>query len=187
MTHTLRQSRGYNFEYYIVNELNNDGWQCRRMGGSSMGLPDTVATFNAHSILLAIEAKASSDKYCYVPIDQLERCNDLLKFFNTYERRCIVLAFKFRASVSKLKKDNGFRRKLRYYFYVIPEIHEDLSGLHALRCDYEGNIRCIMKETDPKREYKCAYRFLDYYNYIYNSLKELKDKLTCNSMIKDYD
>jgi Holliday junction resolvase len=174
---SLRRSRGYSFEHKIVQELSIDGWQCRRMGGSSVGLPDTVATFNAHSILLAIEAKASSDKYCYIPVEQLERCNDLLKFFNAYENRRIILAFKFRASVSPLKRDNGFRRKLRYYYFVLPQISEDLSGLYCLRCNYEGYIRCIMKEPDPKREYKCSYNFLEYYSYKVDSLEELKEKL----------
>lgn len=175
---SLRRSRGYSFEYSIVQELSIDGWQCRRMGGSSVGLPDTVATFNAKSILLAIEAKVSSDKYCYVPVDQLERCNSLLKFFNTYNNRRIVLAFKFRASVSPLKRDNGFRRKLRYYYFILPQISEDLACLHCLRCDYEGNIRCIMREIDVKREYKCGDKFLIYSTYSVDSLDKLKKGLT---------
>jgi Holliday junction resolvase len=176
---SLRRSRGYRFELNIVQELSIDGWQCRRMGGSSVGLPDTVATFNAQNILLAIEAKASSDKYCYVPVDQLERCNNLLKLFNVYENRRIVLAFKFRASMSPLKRDNGFRRRLRYYYFVLPQINEDLSGLYCLRCDYEGNIRCIMKNViDRKREYKCEYKFLIYSTYSVDDLNTLKRVLT---------
>ena len=134
MTHTLRQSRGYRFESYIVKGLNSDNWQCRRLGGSSMGLPDEVATNNDEGILLSIEAKSTVSNWCYVPKDQLERCKTICEMFEYYRAKCIVLAFKFAA------KRKG--RKLKYYFFII---HTPFTFKNILNvsCNYDGTLSWI--------------------------------------------
>ena len=172
---TTRRSRGYNFEHKIVQEFSTtttaaDGWQCRRMGGTSTGMPDTVAVNNIHDILLAIECKSTTGNYCYVPVDQLERCNNLLNLFNRYGVKHIVLAFKF--------SGNKGSRKLRHYYWVLPEIHEDLSCLHSLRCDYNG---IIMSIDDKILKQKCMrpkqYDFLNYHSFSTDKIESLKKSL----------
>ena len=67
----IRRSRGYNFEYRLVKQLNSKKWIARRLGGSSTGLPDIVAVNNSESILLSIEAKTATSNSIYVPQDQI--------------------------------------------------------------------------------------------------------------------
>jgi len=156
MTHTLRQGRGYRFESYIVDNLNMDDWQCRRLGGSSMGMPDEVATYNDNGILLSIEAKSTVGDYCYIPNDQLERCNKICKMFNFYLSKRIILAFKF-AGKPKI-------RKLKYYFFII-YTPVDFTNIKNISCNYEGTI----KFNGAKK--------LDIFSYsICHSIDELKRK-----------
>lgn len=150
MTHTLSQSRGYSFEYKIVKEFNKDGWQCRRLGGSSSGLPDEIITNNEKSLIIAVEAKSSVYDHSYVDKEQINRCVDILDMFGVYSTRMVVLAFKF----SKSKKD--ITKKLKFYFF--PILFENVSNtdpLKCFRCDRKGNL-VIMYETGNTYSYTTA-------------------------------
>ena len=68
----IRRSRGYSYEYSIVNRINNRNWIAKRLGGSSVGLPDIIAVNNKKAILLVIEAKSGTGESLYVPSDQIE-------------------------------------------------------------------------------------------------------------------
>ena len=120
-----RKQRGYNFEYSIVNAFNDHHskqWHARRLGGSSTGLPDVVATNKAKSVLYAIEAKSSESNIIYIPRDQIERCIDITeKFLTAYDNRYVVFAFKFKGY--KKKKTE---RKLQYRI-VLMSMH--LGGI----------------------------------------------------------
>lgn len=107
-----RRSRGYNFEYGLVNEFNSkDDWTARRLGGSSTGLPDIVVTNNYKSILYAIECKSGESNILYIPEDQIIRCKWITdKFLQIYEGRFIVFAFKFKGTKT---------RKLQYRIILI--------------------------------------------------------------------
>lgn len=111
-----RRSRGYNFEYNIVNAFNDHhskDWTARRLGGSSTGLPDVVATNKSKSILYAIEAKSAQSDIIYIPRDQIERCLDITeKFLTAYKTRLVVFGFKFKANKKK-------GRKLQYRFNLM--------------------------------------------------------------------
>ena len=102
-----RRSRGYSFEYSLVNAFNNkDGWTARRLGGSSTGLPDIVTTENSKSILYAIECKSGESNILYIPWDQIDRCKWITdNFLSIYDHRLIVFAFKFKGTT---------KRKLQY-------------------------------------------------------------------------
>lgn len=163
MTHTLSQSRGYSWEKHIVKEFNKDGWQCRRLGGSSSGLPDEIITNNDMSLLIAVEAKSSVYDYSYVDSDQVKRCVDILKMFGVYETRMVVLAFKF----SKSKKDKT--KKLK--FYLFPILLENIFHLHPLKC-----FRC-----DRKGNFVIMYSSGETYNYTtvrWESIYEMKAALS---------
>jgi Holliday junction resolvase len=140
-----RRSRGYNFEYSIVNAFNDHHskqWNARRLGGSSTGLPDIVATNKAKSLLYAIEAKSGESDILYIPRDQIERCLDITdKFLTAYKNRYIVFAFKFKG------KKGG--RKLQYRF-ILMSIH--LGGLPEHLKGVSYNIRTETLNTHESYE-----------------------------------
>jgi Holliday junction resolvase len=95
-----RRQRGYSWEKQIVDIFNKtDDWYAKRLGGTTIYLPDVIVTNNKKSILYAVEAKSGESNILYVPRDQLERCKDIIdNFLSIYEKRYIVLAFKFKAT-----------------------------------------------------------------------------------------
>lgn len=131
-----RRSRGYNFEYSIVNAFNDHhskDWTARRLGGSSTGLPDVVATNKRKSVCYAIEAKSGDMDILYIPRDQIERCLDITdNFLTAYRTRFIVFAFKFKANKKK-------GRKLQYRFVFLSSpygIPKHLKGVsYDIRTD----------------------------------------------------
>ena len=136
MTHTLRQARGYAFEKSIVNSFNQSGWTARRLGGSTSDLPDIVATNSGKQMLFSMECKSTIGDACYVPTDQLLRCYDILRMFNVYPWRYIVLAFKFAKPKTKGKK-------LQYWYFVV----DDMAGLNNIRtvkCTRSGRLEIYM-------------------------------------------
>ena len=89
----LRRSRGYSFETYLVKKfIEHPDWCARRLGGASTGLPDLIAVNNKQSILYAIEAKSKRANSVDVPIDEIQRCRDIIRFFGEYRRRYVVVA-----------------------------------------------------------------------------------------------
>jgi Holliday junction resolvase len=92
---TISGSRGDKFEIYINDTLNLLGWHSRRCGGTIINFPDIVATNNKDNIILAIEAKATSFDFYYVPVEQILRCFRTLEMFAVYENKIAILAFKF--------------------------------------------------------------------------------------------
>lgn len=124
-----RRSRGYNFEYSIVNAFNDHHskqWHARRLGGSSTGLPDIVATNNDESILYSVECKSGQGNTLYIPADQIQRCKDITdKLFKIYKQRWIVFAFKFKG-----KKGS---RTLQYRIFPVDLFHsydsKDMKGV----------------------------------------------------------
>jgi Holliday junction resolvase len=108
----LRRSRGYSFEYNLVNAFNTaDGWAARRLGGSSSGLPDLVVTNKDRSILYSIECKSGEANILTIPADQILRCLDITNnFLTAYKNRYIVFAFKFKGTA---------KRKLQYRFVIV--------------------------------------------------------------------
>jgi Holliday junction resolvase len=161
MVHTLRMNRGYKFEKYIIEELNTEGWQARRLGGSSVGLPDIAATNNKESLILAIEAKSTVGKYCSVPQDQIIRCNDLLNLFGVYKNTKIILAFKFG---TKGKKGNTI-----YHFLIIPYINTIiLNNIKSINCNKDGFVTIIHNKgfilTDKYDKHYDEFSIFTYHN-----------------------
>jgi Holliday junction resolvase len=132
----LRRSRGYSFEYNLVNAFNTaDGWAARRLGGSSSGLPDVVVTNKNKSILYSIECKSGESDILVIPRDQIDRCVDIVdNFLTAYENRYVVFAFKFKGTK---------KRKLQYRFLFMNSwggLPKHLKGLsYNIRTD---EIRC---------------------------------------------
>lgn len=110
-----------------------DEWQARRLGGSSTGLPDVVATNNYKSVIFSIEAKSTVGKMVYVPNDQIVRCIDILHMFLMYQQRNVVFAFKFAKS--------AYNHSLKYYFFRFHTFH--LKHVKILTCTNTGYLSII--------------------------------------------
>lgn len=138
-----RRNRGYSHEDSIVDFLKSRGWQARRMGGSSTGMPDVMATWNEKdaSIIYALEAKSGYDNNLYVPYDQVKRCIDMIDMFPTYNKKFVVLAFKFA---------NKQRRPLYWYFgfdmdYAAAEVLKE-ETYDWIRCNSLGALTVRKKD-----------------------------------------
>lgn len=130
ISHT-RRTRGYNFEYKLVNSFNaiegpkkKHHYHARRLGGSSTGMPDIVVTNKQKNLCYAIEAKSGDTNQLYIPLDQVERCLDMINnFLSIFRDKFVVFAFKFKANKKK-------GRKLSYRFIILT--HLDMKGLKGL-------------------------------------------------------
>ena len=140
----IRRSRGYSFEHRLVQKLNSGDWNARRLGGSSTGLPDIIAVNNKAGTLLTIEAKSGTGDILYVPADQIQRCSLIGQMFNYYEKRHIVLAFKF-------MRKKRFKRKAKivYEWRKLVEHYKLADGLSkrteypVVKCLYDGTTFAI--------------------------------------------
>jgi Holliday junction resolvase len=161
LTRTIRQQRGYSFEYKIVTEVNKmDGWVARRLGGSSTGLPDIVATNNQKSRLIVAELKSLTPRalktsknlassVLYIPQDEAARCVNVARMFGVYKYPEVVFAFKF-SNVST-------RMPIYYYFALLPHQYGHLLYPETvIKCTSAGTCTIIFKDqffTLPSRPY----------------------------------
>lgn len=148
----LRRQRGYSFEKEVVEYFSDvSGWDSRRLGSPSTALPDVMAVNNFHKTIVALEAKSTGEKMAYVPFDQIDRCRKWVNMFSIYDRKIVVLAFKFKSF-----KDIHDRRKATFFFKIFPKSLKPQD----VRCDYLGNIVLMRKDGDNEpitlEDYKIA-------------------------------
>jgi Holliday junction resolvase len=152
----IRRSRGYSFEHVLVQKLNSDSWNARRLGGSSANLPDIIAVNNEESIFLSIEAKSGTADSLYVQSDQIQRCFQLRNMFKAYKTAHVILAFKFmqKKRIREEGKTVYKHRKLQEY-YKIADKYSKMKNLPVIKCTYDGRTyeimnsqtrRCIMRD-----------------------------------------
>ena len=145
----IRRSRGYAFEYGLVERFNKcTNFHARRLGGSSTGLPDIVAVNNIDSILLTIEAKSGTSDILYVPQDQLERCMVVRDMFSIYSQRHVILAFKFMSKKRFRRKNETVyeSRKLLEYYKVADSVVDAKGEMPIVKCTYDGRTFAIHKD-----------------------------------------
>src|SRR5215510_15750272 len=144
---TLRKQRGFKFEYHIVEMLRNRGFNAKKSGGNTVGFPDIIAT--RHYTLLGIEAKSVAGFHAYIPLDQIQRCFQLLEMFNLYQNRYAIAAFKFMSKVT----GNDFRRPIKYYYFLMEErFFEHIEQFKYLRCVYNGELAFITELDESLRK-----------------------------------
>ncbi|MFZ0511954.1 MAG: hypothetical protein WAM14_10135 [Candidatus Nitrosopolaris sp.] len=147
----IRRSRGYSFEHRLVQRLNSGDWNARRLGGSSTGLPDIIAVNNKTGTLLTIEAKSGTGDVLYVPADQIQRCLLIDQMFSYYEKRHIVLAFKFMRKKRFKRKD-----QIVYEGRQLVEHYKLANGLSkrteypVIKCMYNGTTFAIHRNKCTK-------------------------------------
>ncbi len=152
-----RRERGYRWEKTIVDIFNEGGdWKARRLGGSSVGLPDIVITNNEKSTIYSVEAKSTVGKTAYIPNDQICRCLDILDMFSIYRKKSVVFAFKFAKS--------KYNPELKYYlFRILP--NRNMRDIKTLKCNSDGRLSLI--RMIPDDDIGFSYFFTE-------SLKDLK-------------
>ena len=135
----IRQSRGYSYEHTLVQRLNTELWNARRLGGSSIGLPDIIAVNNIEAILLSIEAKSGTGDALYVPSDQINRCLQIRDMFSFYKSRHAILAFKFmRKKRFKRKGQIVYEQRKLLEYYKIADKLEKINDITMIKCTYQG-------------------------------------------------
>jgi Holliday junction resolvase len=152
----IRRNRGYSFEHVLVQKLNTNAWNARRLGGSSANLPDIIAVNNKDSIFLSIEAKSGTADSLYVQSDQIQRCFQIRDMFQVYKTAHVILAFKFmqKKRIREEGKTIYIHRKLLEY-YKIADKYSRMKALPIIKCTYDGRtyeirnsqtIRCNLKD-----------------------------------------
>jgi Holliday junction resolvase len=146
----IRRNRGYSFEHVLVQKLNTNSWNARRLGGSSANLPDIIAVNNKESIFLSIEAKSGTTDALYVPSDQIQRCFQIRDMFQVYKTAHVILAFKFmqKKRIREEGKTVYMHRKLQEY-YKIADKYSTIKDLPIIKCSYDGRTY-EMKNSQTK-------------------------------------
>lgn len=150
----IRRSRGYAFEHGLVDKLNETpNWGARRLGGSSTGLPDIVATNNVSGILLAIECKSTQGSAVYIPPDQVIRCVEVCKMFSWYKERHVIFAAKFMRSKT---------RRLRYFYKRADTVMAICSSadlrMPTFRINYDGKVYETLDRKTQLADYILDYQ-----------------------------
>jgi Holliday junction resolvase len=176
----IRRSRGYSYEHTLVQRLNTELWNARRLGGSSIGLPDIIAVNNIEAILLSIEAKSGTGDALYVPSDQINRCLQIRDMFSFYKSRHAILAFKFMRKKRLMRKGQIVyeQRKLVEYYKIADKL-EKMTDMTMIKCTYQGRTFFI-------RGSKCIKLNLPNYTMPFQKLigTELKNLLCNKSLLK---
>ncbi len=129
-----RRQRGYNWEDTLVKRFNSvDGWKAFRLGSPSVGLPDILAVSTKENTIYTIEAKSGTSTTLQVPYDQIQRCLKWIHTFELYDRRKMVIAFKF-LSKKRIGKGMYEQRELREYYKIWDEAHPVTNFV----CTYDG-------------------------------------------------
>jgi Holliday junction resolvase len=147
----IRRNRGYSFEHVLVQKLNGNVWNARRLGGSSANLPDIIAVNNKESIFLSIEAKSGTSDNLYVPSDQIQRCFQIRDMFQVYKTAHVILAFKFmqKRRVREEGRTVYAHRKLQEY-YKIADRYSKNKNLPIIKCTYDGSTYEIRDDQTRK-------------------------------------
>ena len=147
----IRRNRGYSFEHVLVQKLNANVWNARRLGGSSANLPDIIAVNNKESIFLSIEAKSGTSDNLYVPSDQIQRCFQIRDMFQVYKTAHVILAFKFmqKRRVREEGRTVYTHRKLQEYYKIVDR-YSKIKDLPVIRCAYDGSTYEIRNDQTRK-------------------------------------
>ncbi|NMJ86251.1 MAG: resolvase [Thaumarchaeota archaeon] len=141
--------RGYSFEHTLVKRMNSSHtWYARRFGGSSTGFPDIVAVNNNERTLLTVEAKTGTSNNLYVPPDQIERCAKILDVFGLYEKKYVILAFKFMSKRRVRSKGNsGYQYRQIHEYYKVANRLLVKKIIPTVKCTYDGRTFVIVNEV----------------------------------------
>ena len=140
-----RRQRGYNWEDTLVKRFNSlSQWKAFRLGSPSVALPDILAVSTKESTIYTIEAKSGTSTTLRVPYDQILRCLGWITTFDLYEKREMIIAFKF-LSKKRIGTGQYEHRELREYY----KLWDKTCEVTDFVCTYEGKTYAIF---DGKRK-----------------------------------
>ena len=145
-TAQTRRQRGYNWENTLVKRFNSiKSWKAFRLGSPSVALPDVLTVNNVENMIFTIEAKSGTGTTLQVPFDQIERCLNWIDNFQVYQKREVILAFKFlskkRIGVGKYEK-----RELREFYKVWDKKKKVIDCV----CTYDGKTYALKNGKQKK-------------------------------------
>ena len=141
-----RRQRGYNWEDTLVKRFNSiKSWKAYRLGSPSVALPDVLSVNNAASIIFTIEAKSGTGTTLYVPVDQIERCLNWINTFQVYQKREVILAFKF-LSKKRIGTGKYEKRELREFYKVWDKKKKVIDCV----CTYDGKTYALKNGKQKK-------------------------------------
>ena len=134
-----RRQRGYNWENTLVKRFNSiKSWKAFRLGSPSVALPDVLTVNNVESTIFTIEGKSGTGTTLYVPFDQIERCLNWIDNFQVYQKREVILAFKF-LSKKRIGTSKYEKRELREFYKVWDKKKKVIDCV----CTYDGKTYAL--------------------------------------------
>ena len=145
-TAQIRRQRGYNWEDTLVKRFNSlESWKAFRLGSPSVALPDVLSVNNLESTIFTIEAKSGTGTTLYVPFDQIERCLNWIDNFQVYQKREVILAFKF---LSKKRIGTGkYKKRDLHEFY---KVWDKKKKIIDVVCTYDGKTYALQNGKQEK-------------------------------------
>ena len=145
-TAQIRRQRGYNWEDTLVKRFNSlESWKAFRLGSPSVALPDVLSVNNPESTIFTIEAKSGTGTTLYVPFDQIERCLNWIDNFRVYQKREVILAFKF---LSKKRIGTGkYKKRDLHEFY---KVWNKKKKIIDIVCTYDGKTYALKNGEQKK-------------------------------------
>jgi len=145
-TAQTRRQRGYNWENTLVKRFNSiKSWKAFRLGSPSVALPDVLSINNVESIIFTIEAKSGTVTTLFVPFDQIERCLNWINTFQVYQKREVILAFKF---LSKKRIGTGkYEKRELHEFY---KVWDKKKKVIDCVCTYDGKTYALKNGRQKK-------------------------------------
>ena len=141
-----RRQRGYNWEDTLVKRFNSiKSWKAYRLGSPSVALPDVLSINNVESIIFTIEAKSGTGTTLFVPFDQIERCLNWINTFQVYQKREVILAFKF-LSKKRIGTGKYEKRELREFYKVWDKKKKVIDCV----CTYDGKTYALKNGKQKK-------------------------------------
>jgi len=145
-TAQTRRQRGYNWENTLVKRFNSiKSWKAFRLGSPSVALPDVLSINNVESIIFTIEAKSGTGTTLFVPFDQIERCLNWINTFQVYQKREVILAFKF-LSKKRIGTGKYEKRELREFYKVWDKKKKVIDCV----CTYDGKTYSLKNGKQKK-------------------------------------
>ena len=141
-----RRQRGYNWEDTLVKRFNSvKSWKAFRLGSPSVALPDVLTVNNVESTIFTIEAKSGTGTTLFVPFDQIERCLNWINTFRVYQKREVILAFKF---LSKKRIGTGkYEKRELHEFY---KVWDKKKNVIDFVCTYDGKTYALKNGKQKK-------------------------------------
>ena len=145
-TAQIRRQRGYNWEDTLVKRFNSlESWKAFRLGSPSVALPDVLSVNNLESAIFTIEAKSGTGTTLHVPFDQIERCLNWIDNFRVYQKREVILAFKF---LSKKRIGTGkYKKRDLHEFY---KVWDKKKKIIDVVCTYDGKTYALKNSKQEK-------------------------------------